>query len=389
MITIRDEQSHGTSVVHRLNALAFETEAEPDLVDALRANARPIISLVTVESAVRFKQVYSWLVTNSILSRVAAGPDSLTAPFLITLLIGLVPLVATADSTVENTNPYVFVLGVAQDAGYPQAGCYRPHCMRAWNDPDLKRLTSSIAVVDSEHGSKYLFDATPDVREQLFRLHIEAPDDSHDLDGIFLTHGHMGHYTGLMHFGREAVASVGVRVFAMPRMHDFFSSNGPWNQLVTLSNIDLVPIFAGNEVTLSDTLTVVPIQVPHRDEFTETVGYKISGPSRSVLFIPDIDKWSKWDTDIRDLVREVDYALLDGSFYAEGELPGRDMSEIPHPYVQESIDLFTELPESDKAKIIFIHFNHTNPLLIDGSDAQKQLTSLGYRFARESMRLPL
>jgi pyrroloquinoline quinone biosynthesis protein B len=131
------------------------------------------------------------------------------------------------------------------------------------------------------------------------------------------------------------------------------------------------------------------MRVPHRDEYTETVGYRITGPSKTALFIPDIDKWSKWDTDIRDLIREVDYALLDGSFFADGELPGRDMSEIPHPYVQESIELFAELPESDKAKIIFIHFNHTNPLLIDGSDAQKQLTSLGFRFATEGMRLPL
>ena len=322
-------------------------------------------------------------------SCLATRLDSLPVRILVALLIGLVPIVATADSAADDTNPYIFVLGVAQDAGYPQANCYRPHCMRAWNDPTLKRLTSSIAVVDGGHGKKYLFDATPDLREQLYRLHVEAPDDSHDLDGVFLTHGHMGHYTGLMHFGREAVGTDGIRVFAMPRMRNFLSTSGPWSQLVGLGNIEIVPIRADREIKLSDTLSVVPIQVPHRDEYTETVGYRITGPSKSALFIPDIDKWSKWDTDILDLIKEVDYALLDGSFFADGELPGRDMSEIPHPYVQESIELFAELPESDKAKIIFIHFNHTNPLLIDGSDAQKQLTSLGFRFATEGMRLPL
>ena len=153
--------------------------------------------------------------------------------------------------------------------------------MRAWKDSTLKRLTSSIAVVDSGHGAKYLFDATPDIREQLYRLHIEAPDDNYDLGGVFLTHGHMGHYTGLMHFGREAVGSDGIRVFAMPRMHDFLSNNGPWSQLVTLRNIDLVPIHADKEIALSDDLTVVPVQVPHRDEFTETVGYRITGPNKS------------------------------------------------------------------------------------------------------------
>ena len=310
-------------------------------------------------------------------------------PVLVALLIGLISLAATAESAADETRPYILVLGVAQDAGYPQTNCYRPHCMRAWQNPALKRLTSSIAVIDSAHGSKYLFDATPDMRDQLYRLHLEAPDQSHSLGGVFLTHGHMGHYTGLMHFGREAVGAKEIRVFVMPRMRAYLRDNGPWSQLVTLKNIDLVPIHDGEIVTLSDNVSVLPLQVPHRDEYTETVGYKIIGPAKSALFIQDIDKWSKWDTDIRNLIRDVDYALLDGSFFADGELPGRDMSEIPHPYVQESIELFAELSASDKAKIIFIHFNHTNPLLIDGSDAQKQLRSLGFRFATEGMRLPL
>lgn len=305
------------------------------------------------------------------------------------LLFALAPLAAIADPASSNAVPYIYVLGAAQDAGYPQANCYRPHCMRAWQDPTLKRLASSIAVIDGAHGAKYLFDATPDIREQLYRLHVEAPDDSHTLGGIFLTHGHMGHYTGLMHFGHEAIGAKGILVFAMPRMQEYLRDNGPWSQLVRLRNIEIVPIRSGEQLTLSEDLAVVPIQVPHRDEYTETVGYKIIGPNRSALFIPDIDKWNKWSTDIRDLIREVDYALLDATFFADGELPGRNMSEIGHPFVQESIELFAELSKSDKAKVIFIHFNHTNPLLIDGSDAQKQITSLGFRFATEGLRLPL
>lgn len=311
--------------------------------------------------------------------------------FFISILISIWILTASAETgSVNNeSSPYLFVLGVAQDGGYPQTGCYRPHCMRAWNDPTLKRLTSSIAVVDGKHGAKYLFDATPDMRQQLYNLHVEAPDSSHTLAGVFLTHGHMGHYTGLMHFGHEAIGADAIRVFAMPRMHDYLTDNGPWSQLVSFRNIELVRIEDGKQIILNDELLVVPLQVPHRDEYTETVGYRIDGPNKSALFIPDIDKWTKWDIDIRELVREVDYALLDASFFADGELPNRDMSQIGHPFVQESMELFADLAEEDKAKIIFIHFNHTNPLLIDGSDAQKTVTALGFRFATEGMRLPL
>eukprot|EP00957_Ditylum_brightwellii_P156501 11911053-Ditylum_brightwellii.AAC.1 len=58
-------------------------------------------------------------------------------------------------------------------------------------------------------------------------------------DGIFLTHAHIGHYTGLMYLGREALGAVDVPVYAMPRMRSFLKNNGPWSQLVSLGNINI------------------------------------------------------------------------------------------------------------------------------------------------------
>lgn len=302
---------------------------------------------------------------------------------LTTLLLGLLPVVAIAEST------FITVLGVAQDAGYPQTNCYQPHCMRAWQDPELRRMASSIAVVDEKNGTKYLFDATPDMREQLYALQTVAPDSEYRLNGVFLTHAHMGHYTGLMHFGREAAGTAKIPVYAMPRMYEYLSANGPWSQLVGLQNIDLVQLADGKPVSLGQSLTVTPLLVPHRDEYSETVGYRIDGPGKSAVFIPDIDKWEMWETDIRDVVRSVDYALVDATFFRDGELPGRDMSKIKHPFVSESMDLLESLDEAEKARVIFIHMNHTNPLLIDGSPEQAEVERRGFRYATEGMRLEL
>lgn len=284
---------------------------------------------------------------------------------------------------------YIQVLGITQDAGYPQANCYAPHCRRAWLDKTARRTTSSIAVVDEGSQSKFLFDATPDIRDQLFRLQLVAPDVDYSLDGIFLTHAHIGHYTGLMHFGVEASGSKDVAVFAMPRMREFLSSNGPWDQLLRVGNIKLVSLEENTEIQLSKSLAITPFLVPHRDEYSETVGFRIDGPKRSAVFLPDIDKWERWDTDIRELIRAVDYALLDGTFYADGELAGRDMSSIPHPHVAESMALLSGLSKKEKSRVIFIHMNHTNPLLIEGSPQQAEVEKRGYRFAREGMRLEL
>ena len=284
---------------------------------------------------------------------------------------------------------YIRVLGIAQDAGYPQAGCYQPHCMRAWEDPGLRRMASSIAVVDDSTHSKYLFDATPDMREQLYALHEVAPDDDYQLDGVFLTHAHIGHYVGIMHFGHEVMGANGVPVYTMPRMREYLSTNGPWDQLVRYENIVLKTMRDGETQVFGEHLRVTPFLVPHRDEYSETVGYRIDGPNKSAVFIPDIDKWDRWDTGIRDIVRSVDYALLDATFFADGELPGRDMSKILHPFVAESMALFEGMTAEEKSRVIFIHMNHTNPLLIDGSEEQATVTKRGFKFAYEGMRLDL
>jgi len=285
--------------------------------------------------------------------------------------------------------PYILVLGIAQDAGAPQAACYRPHCMPGWEDARLRRLATSLALIDPVSEGTYLFEATPHMPEQLYRLHRETNDDAYALEGVFLTHGHIGHYTGLMHFGREVMGASRVPVFAMPRMRAFLSTNGPWDQLVSLANIELHALEDDRGVNLREGLTVTPFLVPHRDEYTETVGYRIDGPNRSAIFIPDIDKWERWDRDLAALIREVDYAFIDATFYQDGEIPGRAMADIPHPFVVESIALLESLTPEERARVHFIHFNHTNPLLIEGSPAQEEVRGQGFSIAEEGMRLPL
>src|SRR5205085_316238 len=113
------------------------------------------------------------------------------------------------------------------------------------------------------------FDATPDFREQIARVRAEAPGCS--LSAVFLTHAHVGHYTGLLQLGREVMNTHDVPVWTMPRMAGFLAHNGPWSQLVDLHNIVLEPLQADSMVVVSDSLNVTPFLVPHRDEFSETV----------------------------------------------------------------------------------------------------------------------
>ncbi len=187
-------------------------------------------------------------------------------------------------------------------------------------------------------------------------------------DGIFLTHAHFGHYTGLMYLGKESIGADGVAVYATSRMSDYLAANGPWSLLVEDGHIDLNRIEPDRPIQLRHGLRVTAFTVPHRDEYTDTVGYRIDGPRASALFIPDIDRWDRWDRDIRALVDDVDLAFLDGTFTSPDEVQGRSYESIQHPLIPDTRRLLA----GAAAGVWFIHLNHTNRELGRGTDVARE-----------------
>lgn len=255
------------------------------------------------------------------------------------------------------------VLGIAQDGGMPHPGCAKPPCADVYAGKRTAEKVSCIGLVNRDSGAAYLIDATPDFPAQLQALTGGEPPD-----GIFLTHAHIGHYTGLMYLGKEAMATKSVPVYGTERMNSFLRSNGPWSLLVTDGRIELRVLTPDRAVDLPDGLHITPMLVPHRDEFTDTVGFLIEGPRARALFIPDIDKWGTWDRSLRELADQVDFLLVDGTFASMEELPGRDLSQVPHPLMSETRSLL----EGTKAHLWFIHLNHSNPALLDGKDVARE-----------------
>ncbi|MBT4853053.1 MAG: MBL fold metallo-hydrolase, partial [Candidatus Marinimicrobia bacterium] len=263
----------------------------------------------------------------------------------------------------NSTATSLVILGTIQDAGQPHIGCDKECCSNLFDNPDKNKQVISLGLYDASTGKKYLFDATPDLPRQMKSLKEYAiSSENKVMDGIFLTHAHIGHYTGLMYLGKEAINAQNILVYAMPRMKDFLQNNGPWSQLVTQNNITLNELKNEVSIQLSDNLEITPFLVPHRDDYSETVGYRIKGPKKTALFIPDIDKWEKWEKNIIDEIKKVDYAFLDATFYSGKELYNRDISQIPHPFIIESIEMFKGLSQQERNKVVFIHFNHTNPV---------------------------
>tara|TARA_B100000214_G_scaffold106492_1_gene74852 strand:- start:443 stop:1357 length:915 start_codon:yes stop_codon:yes gene_type:complete len=285
------------------------------------------------------------------------------------------------SQTIESD--YIQVLGIVQDAGYPHIGCEKD-CCKVVSPGDY--FVSCLGLVDKTNNKRYLFDATPDIHNQINLL--EKFPEANLIDGIFLTHAHIGHYTGLMYLGREGLGGKNIMVYALKRMARFLTKNGPWDQLVKLNNISIQTISNKEFVKLSENIFVIPIRVPHRDEYSETVGYKIIGKSKKILFIPDIDKWDEWKKSIIEEVKLVDYAFIDGTFYNGSEL-NRDMREIPHPSIEETLQLFSNQPLTERNKIYFIHINHTNPILTNKNGIRDLVESLGFNIAERGLKFKL
>ena len=282
---------------------------------------------------------------------------------------------------------YIYVLGNVQDAGLPHIGCQHKFCKEKFSEFE-EYFTTSIAVVDPVEKKYILFEASPDIPYQLNYLEKEIFNEFLLPESIFITHAHIGHYTGLMYFGREALGAKNLIIKVLPKMGNFLKTNGPWSQLVDINNIKIQNLSFGSKTNELRNISVTPIQVPHRDEYSETAGFIIEGRSKKALFIPDIDKWEKWDKNLKQLVYDFDYLLLDATFYDSKEI-NRDISEIPHPLVTETINLLDDLSLEHKNKVYFIHMNHTNLMLDPSSELTKLVINKGFNITRLGLKLSL
>lgn len=300
-------------------------------------------------------------------------------------IIGGLVILLSVNSNCQNVNviqePSLIVLGTLQDGGLPHIGCAKSCCSNLTPKQGAHYQVTALAVKQPKIKTTVLFEASPDIVSQWNQL-------GNSPTAIFLTHAHIGHYTGLMHLGREALGAKNIPVYAMPRMHSFLKSNAPWSQLVELKNIELIKMTAERPKTLGS-IQITPILVPHRDEFSETVGYRIQGPNKAALFLPDIDKWERWNTDLVEILKTVDYAFIDATFFDEAELDYRPIDEIPHPLVKETIALLEASPNHLKKKVYFIHMNHTNPMLNPNSKATKWVLNQGFNIARKGQSFDL
>jgi pyrroloquinoline quinone biosynthesis protein B len=279
------------------------------------------------------------------------------------------------------------MLGTAQDGGVPHVGCTCSTCEGARDGTLPRRLASSAAVVDPASGTAWLIDASPDLPAQLevVRGALGGPKRSGiPLSGVLLTHIHMGHYWGLGHLGKEGMMPRGLPVRGPPMTARFLQENRPFRDLVEVGALEVRPVHPGEDLFLAEGVTFRPVAVPHRDDFSDTVAWLVTGPRETVLYAPDMDLL---EPSFVDLVSRTDMAIIDGTFYTGDEIPGA-MDRVPHPPVEETVEALGPAVEGG-TRVAFTHLNHTNPLCNPRSPEFERVVSRGFGVVLDGFALDI
>jgi pyrroloquinoline quinone biosynthesis protein B len=286
--------------------------------------------------------------------------------------------------------PFVVILGTAQDGGVPHAGCLCPNCTAARDNPALRHPPVSIGIVSGD--DTVLIDPTMAFEEQVHALWMCRPSSpEHTAERyqppgtVVVTHAHTGHYAGLWQLDRSVMAANQVQVLGPRLTIDLLRANEPWKTMQVDGFIDLKPVGFDVVQQVATDVEIELIQVPHRSEWaTDTAAVVVTGPSRRMLYLPDIDSWEEWNRSLVDTVESFDVALLDGCFWQAPVRKG-----VPHPPVNQTMDLLQEVVDSGRTAVGFTHLNHSNPVFTPGSDERRTVIERGFFIATEGDRFEI
>ena len=168
-----------------------------------------------------------------------------------------------------------------------------------------------------------------------------------------------------------------------PKMKLFLNDSLIFRQLIDNKNIILKDMNDQVDIKLTKNVSIGAFSVPHRNELSETVGYRIKSRKKTIIYIPDIDSWEDWSTSLNELIKNNDILILDGTFYTKSEIKKRDIKKIPHPSIENTMSIMDSNTMDEKNKIYFTHLNHTNKVLDETSKEYRKVITSGYNILRD------
>ena len=305
------------------------------------------------------------------------------------------------------------VLGAAAGGGYPQWNCNHPNSRRARSsDPAAQQRTqSSIAVsVDGDHW--FLFNASPDLRQQINENDVLHPREGlrhSPIQGVVLTNADVDHIAGLLNL-RE---SQPLRLYGTNKVLDVLQGNSVFNVL-NPKFVERIPLSLDVPLQLqlpngvATGLVVVPFAVPGKIALwleeknkdvalaavgEDTIALEIRNANQEIQFFY-IPGCAEMTDDLADRLRGAPLVFFDGTLWRDDEMirddvgvkTGKRMGHMSMSGDDGSIAAFDSLRVKRK---VFIHINTTNPVLLEDSDQRKFSTKAGWEVSYDGMEINL
>ena len=309
----------------------------------------------------------------------------------------------------------VLVLGSAAGGGFPQWNCNCSNSAEARKNPNKAkpRTQSSIAVSSDSGKNWFLFNASPDLRQQINDNIALQPKNGirhSPILGVFITNGDIDHIAGLLNLRESHPLSI----YATKKVLNILSSNSVFNVL----NPDFVE---RREVSLNQTTLL-------KDKNNSSTGIEVEVfpvPGKVALFLEDETKGKNFGTDEEDTIglkiidtmtkkffyylpacakltdnlkeklKGAPMVFFDGTLWEDDEMltanvgvkkTGQRMGHMSMSGNNGTIEIFKNLNVKKK---FFIHINTTNPALLEDSPERKKINEEGWEVSYDGMEVVL
>ena len=301
------------------------------------------------------------------------------------------------------------VLGAAAGGGYPQWNCNHPNSRRArQGDRAAKQRTQSSIAVSADKEHWVLFNASPDLRQQINENDILHPRERlrhSPISAVVLTNADVDHIAGLLNL-RE---SQPLRLYGTKRVLGVLESNPVFNVLnPEFVSREAMPLDVPLELMQPDSqplgITIEPFAVPGKvalwleDESKgpnfgsvdeDTIALKVSDLKGATKFFY-MPACAAMTPDLGERLRGAPLVFFDGTLWVDDEMirahvgtkTGKRMGHISVSGDDGTLKAFKDL---DVARKIFIHINTTNPILLDDSPERAIVQGEGWEVSYDGM----
>jgi pyrroloquinoline quinone biosynthesis protein B len=305
------------------------------------------------------------------------------------------------------------VLGAAAGGGFPQWNCNHPNSRRArQHDPAASQRTQSSIAISADGNDWFLFNASPDLGQQIRENDILHPgkDLRHSpIQGVILTNADVDHVAGLLNLRESQPLSL----YGTPRVLDVLATN-------TIFNVLNPKFVARKKMLLEQSIELIkpdgqsmgikirPFAVPGKvalwleDESKghnfgsideDTIALEVEHTSKDTKFFY-IPACAKMTSALAERIRGSDMVFFDGTLWLDDEMiragvgikTGQRMGHMSVSGENGTISSFEDL---DIKRKIFIHINTTNPILLNDSPQRMEVEAAGWEVSYDGMEIEI